>query len=78
MLGAMTTSTLEAPPSTQPLCQSDKIRRMAKPRMIQKTYRVPKALYEAAMAKAGEREESLSDVIRDALEKYAKRRDGEK
>lgn len=38
--------------------------------MIQKTYRVPERLYEAAMAKAEEREEALSDIIRAALEKY--------
>lgn len=40
--------------------------------MIQKTYRVLPALYEAAMAKAEEREEALSDVIREALEKYVR------
>lgn len=50
----------------------DKMRRMARPPMIQKTYRVPAALYELAMEKAEERQESLSDVIREALEKYAK------
>jgi hypothetical protein len=43
---------------------------MAKPAMIQKTYRVPKKLYAAALAKAAEREENLSDVIRAALEAY--------
>jgi hypothetical protein len=46
---------------------------MAKPPMVQKTYRVPKALYEAAMEKAAENEENLSDVIREALERYVKR-----
>lgn len=46
------------------------MRRMAKPPMIQKTYRVPVTLYEAAMAKAEEQQENLSDVIRDALERY--------
>ncbi|UUW87414.1 hypothetical protein [Pimelobacter simplex] len=43
---------------------------MARPKMIQKTYRVSERLYEAAMAKAEEREEALSDIIRAALEKY--------
>lgn len=44
---------------------------MAKPPMIQKTYRVPVALYDAAMDRAEERQENLSDVIRRALEQYA-------
>lgn len=44
---------------------------MAKPPMTQKTYRVPVTLYEAAMKRAEEREENLSDIIRAALEKYA-------
>lgn len=47
------------------------MRRMAKPPMIQKTYRVPVALYEAAMDRAEERQENLSDVIRRALQQYA-------
>jgi len=46
---------------------------MAKPPMVQKTYRVPKALYDAAMEAAEEREENLSDVIRAALERYVKK-----
>lgn len=44
---------------------------MAKPPMIQKTYRVPVTLYEAAMQRAEESQENLSDVIRRALEQYA-------
>lgn len=44
---------------------------MAKPPMIQKTYRVPVTLYDAAMERAEERQENLSDVIRRALEQYA-------
>lgn len=51
----------------------DKLRRMAKRPMIKRTYYVPETLYEAAMAKAEEREENLSDVIREALERYVKR-----
>lgn len=47
------------------------MRRMAKPPMIQKTYRVPVALYEAAMQRAEANQENLSDVIRRALEQYA-------
>lgn len=60
------TSTLTAQAAIQPV----KMRRMARPPMIKKTYLVPPKLYEAAMAKAEEREESLSDVIRAALERY--------
>ena len=45
---------------------------MARPPMVQKTYRVPKALYDAAMDKAEEREEALADVIRAALEQYVR------
>lgn len=56
--------------TTQPATQPATMRRMAKPPMIQKTYRVPVPLYEAAMAKAEEQQENLSDVIRDALERY--------
>ena len=59
--------------TTQTRIRPDKIRRMAKPPMVQKTYRVPEALYEAAMEKAEERQENLSDVIREALERYVKR-----
>lgn len=43
---------------------------MSKPPMIQRTYRVPKSLYDAAIAMADERQENLSDVIREALERY--------
>lgn len=43
---------------------------MAKPPMVQKTYRVPPTLYEQAMRVADQREENLSDVIREALERY--------
>lgn len=56
--------------TTHPATQPATMRRMAKPPMIQKTYRVPVTLYEAAMAKAEEQQENLSDVIRDALERY--------
>lgn len=39
-----------------------------------RTIRVPDALWTAAAAKAEERGESVSDVIRKALERYVKRR----
>lgn len=58
--------------TTQPATQPATMRRMAKPPMIQKTYRVPVTLYEAAMTKAEEQQENLSDVIRAALEDYVR------
>lgn len=45
-----------------------------KPNMVMRSLRVPAGLWEAAKAKAVEREENLSDVIRDALERYVKRK----
>lgn len=39
-----------------------------------RTIRVPDSLWDAAAAKAAERGESLSDVLRRALERYVKRR----
>jgi hypothetical protein len=39
-----------------------------------RTIRVPDGLWEAAQAKAGERGDNLSDVIRRALERYVRRR----
>ncbi len=47
---------------------------MAKPKMIMRSLRVPEPLWEAAKAKADERQENISDVIRKALERYIKRR----
>lgn len=39
-----------------------------------RTIRVPDALWDAAQAKATERGENLSDVVRAALERYVKRK----
>ncbi|WP_107768428.1 hypothetical protein [Nocardioides terrigena] len=50
--------------------QPAKIRRVAKPPMIKKTYYVPVRLYEAVVEKTEEREESVADVIRRAFEQY--------
>lgn len=44
-----------------------------KPAMVMRSIRVPIKLWTAAMEKAAEREENLSDVIREALERYVKR-----
>lgn len=48
------------------------MRRVAKPPMIQRNYRVPKALYDAASRRAERDQENLSDVIRAALERYVR------
>jgi hypothetical protein len=42
--------------------------------MVMRSHRYPADLYAAAMAKAEERNENLSDVLREALERYVKRR----
>ena len=47
---------------------------MTKPAMVMRSIRVPLRLWNEAKAKADEREENLSDVIREALERYVKRR----
>lgn len=47
---------------------------MSKPPMVMRSHRFPKALYDAAKAKADERHENISDVLREALERYVKRR----
>jgi hypothetical protein len=41
--------------------------------MVMRSIRVPLALWNAARAKADEREENISDVIREALQRYVKR-----
>lgn len=47
--------------------------RVTKPKMVIRSLRVPLKLWDAAKAKADEREENISDVIREALERYVKR-----
>jgi predicted HicB family RNase H-like nuclease len=42
------------------------------PRTPLRSFRIPDALYEAAQAKAAEKGESVSDVVRRALERYVK------
>lgn len=42
--------------------------------MVMRSIRVPLALWNAAKAKADEREENISDVIREALQRYVNRR----
>lgn len=50
------------------------LRRVAKPPMVMRSIRVPLRLWNEAKAKADEREENISDVIREALERYVKRK----
>lgn len=45
-----------------------------KPPMILRSIRVPENLWNAAKAQADARGENLSDVIREALERYVRRR----
>lgn len=47
-----------------------RVPRSNKPPMIQRTYRVPQKLYDAAMERAVVEQEDLSDVIRRALLAY--------
>lgn len=47
------------------------------PRTPLKTFRIPQELYEAAQRIAGERGESVSEVVRAALERYVKRHGGD-
>lgn len=48
--------------------------RVTKPSMVMRSIRVRLELWEAAKAKADERQENISDVIREALERYVRRR----
>lgn len=50
----------------------DSLPRVTKPPMTMRSIRVPLALWNAAKAKADERQESISDVIREALERYVR------
>lgn len=44
-----------------------------KPKTPLKSFRIPQELYVAAQATARARDESVSDVVRSALERYVKR-----
>lgn len=45
-----------------------------KPPMVMRSIRVPLRLWNEARAKADERDENISDVIREALERYVRRK----
>lgn len=57
-----------------PVNTSASVRRMAKPPMVMRSIRVPLRLWNEAKAKADEREENISDVVREALERYVRRK----
>lgn len=42
--------------------------------MVMRSIRVPMKLWEAAKAKADERQENISDVLREALERYLRQK----
>lgn len=44
------------------------------PKTPMRSVRIPDDIWEAAKAKAAERGDSMTDVIRQALERYAKRK----
>lgn len=44
-----------------------------KPTMVMRSLRVPLPLWEAALRVAAERQENISDVVREALQRYVKR-----
>jgi predicted DNA-binding protein len=52
---------------------TDILARVPKPIMVMRSLRVPLKLWEQAKVVADERDENISDVIREALEKYVKR-----
>lgn len=43
------------------------------PKTPMRSFRIPDEVYRAAQAKAAEKGESVSDVVRKALERYVKR-----
>lgn len=45
------------------------------PKTPLKSFRIPEDLYRAAQVKAAERGETVTDVVRAALERYVKRKD---
>lgn len=45
---------------------------VGKPKMVKRTFYVPLKLWIAAMTKADEQEENVSDVLREALERYVR------
>lgn len=50
------------------------VRRVPKVPMVLRSIRVPESLWNAAKAKADDRGESISDVVREALERYLRKK----
>lgn len=55
------------------MTNADTLRPVTKPPMVMRSIRVPLKLWTAAKALADSREENISDVIREALERYVKK-----
>lgn len=53
---------------------SDSLPPVPKVPMVMRSIRVPERLWSEAKAKADARGESISDVVREALERYVRRR----
>jgi predicted GIY-YIG superfamily endonuclease len=60
--------------TTSPLCNSATTRHVlaSKPNMVMRSLRVSEKLWTEAKAKADEQEENVSDVLREALERYVR------
>lgn len=52
---------------------TDTVEAVPKQPMVMRSIRVPLRLWEAAKALADERDESISDVVRELLEEYVRR-----
>lgn len=61
-------------PLASVMTNADTLRNVAKPAKVMRSVRVPLKLWEAAKAKADQRDENISDVIRDALQRYVNRK----
>lgn len=54
------------------MTNADTLATVPKPKMVIRSLRVPLKLWDEAKARADERDENISDVIREALERYVK------
>lgn len=55
------------------MTNADTLKPVSKPPMVMRSIRVPLKLWTAAKSLADEREENISDVIREALERYVRK-----
>lgn len=56
------------------MTNADTLPPMTKPPMVMRSIRVPLKLWTAARELCDERDENISDVVREALERYVARR----